>query len=122
MKNKIFEISHHNWGQFVLGGGDWVKTKIYIYDDFTVDITNYFSTYPENKEEKISTKIDENMFNQIKEIMEHIDEYDFIDAYDGSAWEYIYYKNNELYKKRKLGYMYGIKQLEELNMILNSIK
>ena len=50
--------------------------------------------------------------------MEHIDEYDFVDAYDGSAWEYIYYKNNAVYKERRLGYIYGIEQLELLSEIL----
>lgn len=118
MKNKVFQISNKNWGQIVFGGGDWIETKIYICDDFTVDITNYFSTYPEKKEEKLSSKIDENTFNQIKEIMEHIDEYDFVDAYDGSAWEYIYYKNNAVYKERRLGYIYGVEQLEQVAEIL----
>lgn len=121
MKNKIFEISSHNFGEICTPGG-WVKTNIIIYDDFTVDIIDYYREFSGLDEKIKNTIIDENTFNQIKEIMEHLDEYmNNIDACDGTTWEYKYYKNNEIYKQRKLGYMYGVFELENLKKILSNI-
>ncbi|MBS7020388.1 MAG: hypothetical protein KH135_00745 [Firmicutes bacterium] len=44
-----------------------------------------------------------------------------IDAYDGSAYEIIQYDNGNEIWKRNMGYIYGIKSLEEISMILNNL-
>lgn len=54
--------------------------------------------------------------------MENIDLIDEdVVACDGDAWEFIYYKNNTIYKKREMDYIYGIKELEAITETLKEI-
>ena len=79
---------------------DWAETEYIIYDDYSLVINNYYCNGIVIKVKGLN--ISKSDFKKIKKIMEKLAENEpEIDADDGEAWEFKYYKDNKLYKKRK---------------------
>lgn len=121
MKNLVLKVKHSNWG--MMGPGDWNNTEWNIYDDLTVDIKVLYN--PKGgiaNNQDYSCELEENNY---KTLLQKIEEAklitDVVDACDGSAWEYTQYQNGNEVWKRDNGYIYGIKPLEEIAIILNNL-
>lgn len=118
IKNEIFVITNENWG--LTNINDCGETKYIIYDDLSVSV---IKTYINNINVRIDNlHITDEQFKKIEKNMENIDLIDEdVVACDGDAWEFIYYKNNTIYKKREMDYIYGIKELEAITETLKEI-
>lgn len=121
MKSLVLKIRHVNWG--IIGPGDWNNTEWKIYNDKTVDIKISYNFIDDSEENKtgnceLTTEVYEKLLNKIQLSKESDVE---IKACDGDAWEIIQYENGKEIWKRDLGYIYGIKPLEEISIILNSL-
>lgn len=118
MKEIVFKITHVNWG--LIGPDSWNSVEWNIYNDLSVEINVSYNNIEKNK--LITSKLSKKDYNNVIENVElSKDNYIKIDACDGSAWEIIeYYKGNEIWK-RDLGYIYGIKPLEEVAKVLNKL-
>ena len=118
IKNEIFVITNENWG--LINMNDCGETKYIIYDDLSVSV---IKTYINNINVRIDNlHITDEQFKKIEKNMENIDLIDEdVVACDGDAWEFIYYKNNTIYKKREMDYIYGIKELESITETLKEI-
>jgi len=118
MKEMVFKITNVNWG--LRGPDSWNNVEWNIYNDLSVEIKVSYNNIEKNK--LITSKLSKKDYNTIIENVElSKDNYIKVDACDGSAWEIIeYYKDNEIWK-RDLGYIYGIKPLEEVAKVLNKL-
>lgn len=131
MNNLIVKIENHNWGE--MGPGDWELTEWNIYEDLTVIVVKKYRPTVlairenlDNAKEKIieeKCKISKEdlaiIISKINEAKSYTEE---IKACDGVSWKYILYENGEETYNRPLGYIYGIKPLEEISPILRNIK
>lgn len=118
MKEIVFKIIHVNWG--LIGPDSLNNVEWNIYNDLSVEIKVSYNNIEKNK--LITSKLSKKDYNTIIENVElSKDNYIKVDACDGSAWEITqYYKDNEIWK-RDLGYIYGIKPLEEVAKVLNKL-
>lgn len=114
LKNKIFEIENHDWGLKLIS--NWNKKIWYIYDDLSVD---YEIINGQEKRKLYSHCLND---EKIKEIIRNIDlaklDNRVVNAFDGEAWKFVQYKNNNIVWERDLGYIYGIGSLEKISYIL----
>lgn len=118
MKEIVFKITHVNWE--LIGPDSLNNVEWNIYNDLSVEIKVSYNNIEKNK--LITSKLNKKDYNNIIENVElSKDNCIKVDACDGSAWEIIeYYKCNEIWK-RELGYIYGIKPLEEVAKVLNKL-
>lgn len=122
MKNLVFKVEHSNWG--VMGPGDWNNTEWTIYDDLTVDIKVLYKPKLDGIDNSryYSCKLEKSIYeNLVQKIEEAKLITDVVYACDGSAWEYIQYQNGNEIWKRDNGYIYHIKPLEEIAVILYNL-
>lgn len=118
-KDIAIEVRHTNWG--MIAPNDWTDQIWKIYTDLTVDIENSYNR-TENKVEKNHTKLKLEQYNEIlKNISQAKIEDTKVEALDGAAWEIIQYEKGHEVWKRDLGYIYGIKSLENIAKILANI-
>ena len=118
MKELVFEITHVNYS--LMGPGTWDNINYKIYNDFSVEkLTSYYNS---DDSEIKSLTINEDDYKSLLDLMEVINrQYEHVEALDGDAWKFVYYKNNVVYKKRKIGYIYGIEPLEKIQTIIEKI-
>ena len=110
----MIEINHYNFGEIT--HGDWQKVTYKIYSNQTMDIiTEYMKDKIIKKESKISFE-DYDKLNRLidKAILVNVE----VEAYGGDAWSFICYRNNEIYFQRGIGYIYGIKVLDDITKII----
>ena len=119
MKNIIFKLIHQNWGMTC--PGMWNNTQWILYDDLcVVKQEDYNEKVSNSLHQKISITNEE--FVEIKKLIEESKQYEIkVEACDGDAWEFIYYDNTKVIWKRELDYIYGIKPLEKLTKIFESL-
>jgi len=139
-KNVIFELQSHNWG--MKRPGSWDKTTWYVLDDYTVQEkvdyipsplpSSYEYSFGAEPYSNISDKQAEKYFDRIyslsKDEIERFNQLidmarnntEKVDANDGTAWKFICYKDNKVFWKRPLGYIYTIEVLEELTRLINN--
>ena len=118
-KDIAIEVRHTNWG--MIAPNDWTDQIWKIYTDLTVDIENSYNR-AENKVEKSHAKLKLEQYNEIlKNISQAKIEDTKVEAFDGEAWEIIQYEKGQEVWKRNLGYIYGIKSLENIAKILANI-
>lgn len=121
MKSIILRITHCNWS--LMGPGDWNNTEWIIYDDFTVEVAEKYNELDINdfsSSMKYMFKLTDKQYEMIlKNIESAKSDTTIVDGCDGDAWEYIQFENNKEIWKRELGYIYGIKSLENIEKILN---
>jgi len=115
----IFELKHCNWG--LSGPGDWSSDNWVLYDNNWVEKKRFYrdergdgvrlfeSNSARFSKEKTETLVE--LINTARTIDKHVD------ACDGDAWEFAYYKNNEVIWKREIGYIYGIEPLERITKL-----
>ncbi len=118
-KKLIFKIEDHNWGQIT--ASDWHTLIWNIYDDLSVE---YEIIYGQNKTESHLYFINE---KELKLIIQNIElaksDNRVIDAFDGNAWKFVQYEDDNVVWERKLGYIYGIASLENVsNILFDSVK
>lgn len=112
--NLIFEFNHMNWSEYTTG--DWINTKWKIYNNCTAKI---YKSYAYDKELIYNIKIDEQVVSIINNKINSIKENNTqVSAYDGSAWEIFKYDDYGISWHREAGYIYGIKELEDIANIL----
>lgn len=112
--NLIFEFNHMNWSEHTTG--DWINTKWKIYNNCTAKI---YKSYAYDKELIYNIKIDEQIVSIINNKINSIKEnHTQVSAYDGSAWEIFKYDDYGISWHREAGYIYGIKELEDIANIL----
>ena len=118
-KEIILKIRHTNWG--MIGPNDWTDVIWTVYKDLTVNIEKTYNRAEQNVEtaDKNITKKDYNSI--LKNIVLAKENKDVVKACDGSAWEIVQYENNKEIWKRDLGYIYGIKPLEEISKIVMNL-
>lgn len=115
-KEFILKIKHTNWG--MIGPNDWTEVRWKIYKDLTVDIEKSYNRVEQNIEtasKKITKKDYDNILKNIELSKENSV---VVEACDGSAWEMIQYEKGQEVWKKELGYIYGIKPLEEITKIV----
>jgi len=114
MKNLIFEIINQNWG--MIGPASWNNTVYKIYDDLSIEIANNYS----NSEVKVyNTKMELSDFDMLKSLFNDGKKiHQKVRAFDGEAWEFIYYIENKVYWKRDMDYIYDIEVFENIVKIL----
>lgn len=118
-KEMELKIRHTNWS--MIGPNDWTGTEWKIYNDLTVDIEKTYNR-AENKVEKVKAKLKLEQYNELlKNIAQAKLEDTKIEAFDGDAWEIVQYNNGSEIWKRELGYIYGVKSLENVAQILGNI-
>lgn len=121
IKEVVLNINHQNWGE--MGPNSWVSTEWKIYNDLSFQKTEAFRKEDgfANEYKTYNGIINKELYEKIIENLELAKTIDLqVDACDGSAWEFIQYKGLEVWK-RELGYIYGIKPLEEITKILSNL-
>lgn len=118
-KSIIFIFKHMNWGE--IGPGEWESTEWRIYNNLNVEIFKSYKQGENNRRHRIF--IDKYNYKKIVHNINKIKNNNDINvsAYDGSVWEVTQYKNKNEIWKRKAGYIYGIKEFEEITDILNNL-
>ncbi len=113
-KKLIFKIENHNWGLKTIY--TWSIKTFYIYDDFSVEYK------VENGEGKKKSYLHIISDEDLKKITQNIElvksNNNEVQAFDGEAWEFVQYESDNVLWKRKLGYIYGIKPLENICSML----
>ena len=118
MKNKVLEITNQNWG--LMGPDDWNHTIWTIYDNCVVEIKVIYNN--EEFNEEYFVKIDKKEYEDIIAKLEKSKSIEIeTGGCDGDAWQYVQYKDNKIIWKKDLGYIYGIKLLEDIAQILNNL-
>ena len=124
LKNKVFEISHYNFG--VMGPHDWNHTIWEIYEEHSMVKKDYYNSEygmaEELTESKCNITINDNDFYELKklfEIAKTVD--DKVDACDGDAWGFLYYENNNIVWSRDVSYIYGIRVFEEISKLITKL-
>ena len=117
-ENKLVLLFEHiNWGE--IGPEDWANIRWEIYDNFTVKIYKTFGL-EEDEIHNMNININSQTYKIINEKINLAKENDTnIEAFDGSAWKIVQFENGHEIWNRKVGYIYGIKPLEEIAEILN---
>lgn len=112
MKELILKITDVNWG--MEGPESWDKIEWKVYNDHTIDTKVLYVS--EDKQKEKTYEITKDLYNDILKNIEFAKNIDTqIDACDGEAWEFIQYSNGNEIWKRELGYIYGIKSLENIS-------
>ena len=121
MEKLVLNVKHSNWG--MMGPGDWNNTEWNIYDNLIVQIkVSYNPKGGIDNTKEFNCEIDEKFLNNLLDKLNIVKQNDEeVDACDGSAWEYTQYDNGNEVWKRNIGYIYGIKPLEEIATQLNSL-
>lgn len=115
-KEIILKIRHTNWG--MIGPNDWTEVIWTVYKDLSVNIEKTYNKVEQNIE-TVDKKITNKDYDDILRNIELAKGNKVVvKACDGSAWELIRYENNKEIWKRDLGYIYGIKPLEEIAKIV----
>lgn len=122
--NKVFEISHYNFG--LIGPGCWNHTIWKIYDDYSIIKCDYYNGKTGKELEIVQTEqnmtISEQTFNELKKLFELAQTVnDKVNAYDGDAWGFSYYVGNNLIWRRNVSYIYGINVFEEITKLINKL-
>ena len=113
---KILDVKCHNWG--LIGPGSWKERKWSIYDDMSVCYTILYNSNG-NDIKTLNFELSKDEFDSIiKNIELAKKENIIIDAFDGVAWGFIKYNNDNEIWKRDMGYIYGISSLENITTIL----
>ena len=122
MRKLVFQAENRNWN--VMGPGDLIEKDWYIYDDLTIELKECYNTYIKSSQSKTyNGKMNKKDFQKILSCIESVKAVNLKPtAMDGDAWEFTQFKNNALIYRRKLGYIYGIKPLEDIVKILRNIK
>ena len=115
MKNKLFIIEKYNYGEIL--PNSWISTKWIIYSNLFIDIIKEYNR--DDSIENSNRTINEEELNIIKNDINKIkNDSTIVNAYDGVAWSFEEYKDNSLIWNKEIGYIYGIKELEEITYIL----
>ena len=122
MKDLVLYVKHSNWG--MMGPGDWNNTEWKIYRDLTVGIKiTYNFSKGEEKIEEYNFNLKSKDYESILQELEFAKENEVkVDGCDGSAWEYVQYEDSKEVWKREIGYIYGIKSLENIAKILEKLE
>lgn len=115
MKNLVLEVNESNWSMMI--SGDIENTNWKIYDDLTVEVTKkYIGT---------TKDVVKNYTINMEDYMRLIDSVDIaksedkkVNAIDGTVWNITEYDKGNIIWKRELGYIYGIKSLEDMSNML----
>lgn len=118
-KKLILKIVDNDWGLKTIY--TWSTKTWCIYSDLSVD---YEVRNGEDKTKAYSHNINE---EELKQIIKNIDlaksDNREVQAFDGEAWEFVQYENDNIVWERKLGYIYGIEPLETIcDMLRNLVK
>ena len=118
-KKLILKIVDNDWGLKTIY--TWSTKTWCIYSDLSVD---YEVRNGEDKTKSYSHNINE---EELKQIIKNIDlaksDNREVQAFDGEAWEFVQYENDNIVWERKLGYIYGIESLETIcDMLRNLVK
>lgn len=118
-KKLILKIVDNDWGLKTIY--TWSTKTWCIYSDLSVD---YEVRNGEDKTKSYSHNINE---EELKQIIKNIDlaksDNREVQAFDGEAWEFVQYENDNIVWERKLGYIYGIEPLETIcDMLRNLVK
>lgn len=118
-KKLILKIIDNDWGLKTIY--TWSTKTWCIYSDLSVD---YEVRNGEDKIKSYSHNINE---KELKQIIKNIDlaksDNREVQAFDGEAWEFVQYENDNIVWERKLGYIYGIEPLETIcDMLRNLVK
>lgn len=118
-KKLILKIIDNDWGLKTIY--TWSTKTWCIYSDLSVD---YEVRNGEDKTKSYSHNINE---KELKQIIKNIDlaksDNREVQAFDGEAWEFVQYENDNIVWERKLGYIYGIEPLETIcDMLRNLVK
>lgn len=118
-KKLILKIIDNDWGLKTFY--TWSTKTWGIYSDLSVD---YEVRNGEDKTKSYSHNINE---KELKQIIKNIDlaksDNREVQAFDGEAWEFVQYENDNIVWERKLGYIYGIEPLETIcDMLRNLVK
>lgn len=118
-KKLILKIVDNDWGLKTIY--TWSTKTWCIYSNLSVD---YEVRNGEDKTKSYSHNINE---EELKQIIKNIDlaksDNCEVQAFDGEAWEFVQYENDNIVWERKLGYIYGIEPLETIcDMLRNLVK
>lgn len=118
-KKLILKIVDNDWRLKTIY--TWSTKTWCIYSDLSVD---YEVRNGEDKTKSYSHNINE---EELKQIIKNIDlaksDNREVQAFDGEAWEFVQYENDNIVWERKLGYIYGIESLETIcDMLRNLVK
>ncbi len=118
-KKLIFKIEDHDWGLKTIY--TWNTKTWYIYNDLSI---KYEIINGQDKTKSYSHSISD---EKLKLIIQNIElaksDNRVVDAFDGEAWEFIQYEDDNVVWERKLGYIYGIDSLETVsNILLDLVK
>ena len=117
-KNLKFKIEESNWG--MMGPGDWKNTEWCIYDDYSVVVK--IEHNKENGIEEVKTVITTTDYDKLENLYTLAKENNKVaSAFDGTAWEFIEYKDEKEVWKFEKGYIYGIEPLEDIEKIVKSL-
>lgn len=111
----VLDISHVSWS--LRCAGMWASTTWKIYKDLTTEIYDLYGD--EEIDKKYVIKLEDHLYKKILNYLEEAKQKDRkVDACDGSAWSIVQYEDGKEIWNRKLGYIYDIQPLEEIEKIL----
>ncbi len=118
MKEKILKIKHINFS--MIGPGEWEDTEWNVFDDYTVRIEERFNNRDEiDIKEKTLTEEEYNRLMDLFTLAKTNTQ--VVEAYDGDAWEFAQFENNECIYHRTPNYTYGLTEFENLQNFLFTI-
>lgn len=126
MKEVVLKVTESNMG--MKGPTSWSGATYKIYDDLSVDIIDTYNAFTYEEPYKVEHKyyncsINEEDYEMILENIELVKKDNTkVDACDGTMCEVKVYHNGLEIWKREHGYIYGIKPLEEITGLIQTLR
>ena len=104
--NKVATMNHMNWSEININNS-WVSTLYELYDNRLLFVTNTRYANGSKVDDKQTYTVSEDDYNELIEYLDKINDsvLDMLGC-DGDAWEVEIYKDNQVDKHIKAGYMY----------------